>query len=160
MITGRRSFRRLAGNSEGVAAVEFAIIINLFILLILGMVEFGHAFYMKQIIIIASREGARYGVVYRATATGNRIPPASLTPSIQTWILNDSSSSGEFGLRKLLSADANPAVTVSGSGANTGTVGAPLQVTVSCTKTWWVISNFLPIGPKIQLTAQTVMRVE
>ena len=52
-------------KDSGVAAVELALLIPAFVLLIAGILEFGHAWYIKQAITSASREGARYGIVYR-----------------------------------------------------------------------------------------------
>jgi Flp pilus assembly protein TadG len=154
-------FQRLTKKTEGAAAVEFAIVLNLFLILILGMLDFGHAWFMRQVIVNASREGARYGVVYRGDNNGNRIPPSALAPSIQTWVLQDSTNGGSYGLVALLPGDSNPAVTPSGPGYTTGTVGTDLVVTVVCTKHWWVINNFIPgLGPTLQMASQTVMRVE
>lgn len=50
-------------NQSGVAAVEFAIIVPLLILMALGSCEFGLLFYNKQVITNACREGARAGIV-------------------------------------------------------------------------------------------------
>ncbi len=156
---------RLAARSEGQAAVEFAIVLNLLLLLVMGMVDFGHAWFMKQIIINASREGARYGVVYRANPDGTRMTPAALTPSIQNFILKDAASGGEYGLTNLLPTDANPVVTVAGVGYVSGTVGTDLSVTVTCQKRWLILDGIMKLfgaswSKTITLTAKTVMRVE
>ncbi len=50
-------------NQNGAAIVEFAIILPLIILLVMGIGEFGLAWYNSQVIINASREGARAGIV-------------------------------------------------------------------------------------------------
>jgi Flp pilus assembly protein TadG len=154
----RLFFSRLGKKSEGVAALEFAIVLNLLLLLIVGLTDIGHAFFMRQIIINASREGGRYAVVYRGNVSGgSRIGPS---PSVSTWVLQDSSSGGSYGLVNLLPSDANPSVTVSPDPASANT-GDSVTVTVSCTKTWWFLGNFVPgLGQSIQMTAQTVMRAE
>lgn len=158
-------FRRLASRSEGAAAVEFAIVLNLLLLLIMGMIDFGHAWFMKQIIINASREGARYGVVYQNyEGTSNRKPPSALTPSIQNWVMQPPPG-GSYGLINLLPADANPIVTPAGAGYTTGTVGADLSVTVTCQKRWLILDGIMRLfgaswDNTITLTAVTVMRVE
>jgi len=49
-------------NQKGAAAVEFAIVLPLLVLLFMGICEFGLLWYNSQIIINASREGARAGI--------------------------------------------------------------------------------------------------
>ena len=151
--------RRFLRSSEGSAAVEFAIVLNLLLLMIMGMLEFGLAFSMKQVIINASREGARYGIAYRVDALGDRIVPLNLGPSISNWVLEP--ASGGLGLTSILPADSNPAVTVSGAGAATGTTGSDLRVTVTCNYPFWVMNKFIPgLGDTMTLAGTTVMRVE
>jgi Flp pilus assembly protein TadG len=52
---------------RGIAAVEFAVVAPLFVLLVLGVIEFGRAMMVKQIITNAAREGARRAIVESAT---------------------------------------------------------------------------------------------
>jgi Flp pilus assembly protein TadG len=59
---GRRQ-RRRAIRQEGAAAVEFALILPLFIVLLLGLIDFGHLFYVVNTMTNAAREGARRGAV-------------------------------------------------------------------------------------------------
>lgn len=51
-------------NQDGAAAVEFAIVLLLLIPLLAGIIEFGLLFYNSQVIINASREGARTGIIH------------------------------------------------------------------------------------------------
>ncbi len=53
---------RNQGNQRGAAAIEFAIVLPLLLLLFVGIVEFGIGYYNKQIVTNASREGARIGI--------------------------------------------------------------------------------------------------
>jgi Flp pilus assembly protein TadG len=50
-------------REEGAALVEFAVVLPLLVLLLLGMMEFGLLLYNQHVITNASREGARYGIV-------------------------------------------------------------------------------------------------
>ena len=52
---------------RGVAAVEFALIAPVFLLLVLGVIEFGRLLMVQQVLTNASREGARRAVVEGAT---------------------------------------------------------------------------------------------
>jgi Flp pilus assembly protein TadG len=51
---------------SGAAVVEFAIVAPLLFSLILGIIEFGRAFMIAEVVINASREGARYAVSQNA----------------------------------------------------------------------------------------------
>jgi Flp pilus assembly protein TadG len=50
-------------SQKGVAAVEFALVLPLLVLLIFGIIEFSLLMFNKQVITNASREGARAGIV-------------------------------------------------------------------------------------------------
>ena len=152
--------RRFLGRTKGAVAVEFAIIGTLFLLLVAGVIDFGHAFYMKQAITNASREGARYGIVWSKTAPNLR------NPTIANVILNTSAQNGGsdkpgFGLKSLLPSDANPIVTLGGAGYTTGNRDSLLEVTVTATKHWFMVSSFIPgLASQKTLMAKTVMRCE
>jgi Flp pilus assembly protein TadG len=61
----RRSKTRI-----GAAAVEFAIVVPIFLLLVFGIIEFGRAIMVQQILVNATREGARQAVLDGATSAG------------------------------------------------------------------------------------------
>ena len=56
-------------NQKGAAVVEFAIVLPLLILMFIGICEFGLLWYNKQVVINASREGARAGISRLADVT-------------------------------------------------------------------------------------------
>ena len=145
--------------------MEFALILNILFLMILGMMEFGLAFSMRQVIINASREGARYGIVFTVDALGNRVAPANFPSaqppkaSISNWVLDP--ASGGPGLTSILPANSYPQVTVDGTGATSGQTGGNLRVTVTCEYPFFVMNRLLPLlGDKLTLAGTTVMRVE
>ncbi len=147
-----RAWRR---DTRGAVMVEFAIASLVFFLIIAGILDLGDAFYMRQVVTNASREGARYGITYRTDTNGHRLPPCQITPSIQNYLLNGYIS------QTLMPPDADPQVTVSGAGYTTGHKGANLEVTVSAVKTWFILNNFIPgLGNSITLNATTVMQCE
>jgi hypothetical protein len=51
-------------DQKGAAIVEFALILPLLLILLFGIIEFSLLLYNKAMITNASREGARYGIVY------------------------------------------------------------------------------------------------
>jgi Flp pilus assembly protein TadG len=147
--------RRFRKHTEGAVTIEFALIISVFLLLIAGILDFGHAWYMQQVITNASREGARYGITYRTNTSGTRIAPSALDPSIKNYVLTN------YKLTTTLPDDAYPDITLAGDGRDTGTRGSSLEVTVTATKTWFMISAFIPgLGSTKALAASTVMLCE
>ncbi len=49
-------------TEDGAAAVEFAILLPVFVLLVLGMIEFGLVIWRQEILTNASREGQEPGL--------------------------------------------------------------------------------------------------
>jgi Flp pilus assembly protein TadG len=163
------SLLRLFRQERGGIAVEFAIIIPILLLLVFGIVDFGHAWYMDHLMSNASREGARYGTRYVTTgANNNRVMPQSLTPSISDYILHNSDENGGQGgmaLLNLLPEDSSPTVTPSGSGWTetnpTTLANKHLTVTVTARKNWLVIGRLIPgFGSYKDLSVTTTMKCE
>jgi Flp pilus assembly protein TadG len=65
----RAAFRPTRGGQRraGTAAVEFAVVVPVFFLLVFGMIEFGRMVMVQQILTNAAREGARVGVLDTST---------------------------------------------------------------------------------------------
>jgi len=61
----KRAFmnRKIWAGRRGQALVEFAMVLPLVLVILLGIVEFGFILYNQHVITNASREGARYGIV-------------------------------------------------------------------------------------------------
>ena len=124
---------------RGAAAVEFALVAPLFLLMVLGMVEVGRAIMVQQIITNASREGARRAVLDGATHT-------EVTSFVNTYLTGASL----------------PAATVTfpqGNPQDAG-FGAPVEVRVSIpfSQVSWVPSPMYLGGTKLR--ASSVMRRE
>ena len=71
--------RRLAGlcrsrrkQRQGVAAVEFAVVAPLFLLFVLGLLEYGRMVMVYQVLSNASRVGARIAVLEETSESGVR----------------------------------------------------------------------------------------
>jgi len=155
-----RSRLQRFSDTEGIAAVEFAIILVVFLTIVMGILEFGYDWYLRNALANASREGCRYGVMYRVDANNHWIPPSAL-PSGQTVqdVVNGY-------LTPILPAGTTWTTTVTGAGLNTefdaSNNANPLTVTVSTTKTWSALGNLLP-GLNLNnmtITVATTMRME
>jgi Flp pilus assembly protein TadG len=164
--------KRLLRKEHGGIAVEFAILLPVFMLLVFGVIDFGHAFYMQQVLTSASREGARYATKYHTDASGNQILPAQLSPSIPDYVIHTSAQNGGnggYGLASLMPSDADPQVsnanltsTIKSPGYTATTpMGLDITVTVTAKKTWWVMGKLIPtLGSYITLSSSTVMKCE
>ncbi len=67
------SKKKIHRGRMGSAIVEMAMVLPIFILLVVGIVEFGRVLMVQQVITNAAREGARAGSIYitDAEATSN-----------------------------------------------------------------------------------------
>jgi len=64
MVVGR------AGNKRGTAAAEFAMVLPLFVMLILGIVDFGFYFFIQHTLQFATREGTRLALTGQQLTDG------------------------------------------------------------------------------------------
>lgn len=121
------------------AAVEFAVVAPVFLLLVFGMIEYGRMVMVYQILTNASREGARAAVLDGATTT-------SVTTSVNSF-LTDAFISGAT-------------VTVSPNPPSTAQYGDPVTCTVSIpfSQVSWLPSPMY-LGSRT-LTSATAMRRE
>jgi Flp pilus assembly protein TadG len=141
-ISRQRGWRRRTGGERGAVAVEFIILFPVLLLVLFAILDFGHAFYMKQMITNAAREGARYGVVYRSP----KPTPAELQTMVQNVVTNYLASCG-------ITPKGAPQVTFT-----TTSTDRQLTVVVTATKTWYVLSYIL--GPSTDIESGAVMRDE
>lgn len=78
---------RIRGRQRGQAMVEMGFVIVLFVTLTMGVIEFGRAWMISNMITHAARDGARAAAV---TPTGSRGTGGTITntSAIQTSVLN------------------------------------------------------------------------
>jgi Flp pilus assembly protein TadG len=134
-----RSCRLFRRNRRGAAAVEFAVILPVFILLIFGMIEYGRMVMVQQVLTNASREGARRAVLDGSTA-------AEVQEVVQEYLASGSISGAN--------------VNVDPPNPSSAGSGDPVTVTVSVpfNEVSWLPSPMY-LGGRT-LTASTVMRRE
>lgn len=70
MIFYRKTRKRSRTSEQGAVAVEFVFLFPLFLLILAGIVEMGHMWYVQHAITNACREGARAAIVYRVGNDG------------------------------------------------------------------------------------------
>ena len=69
---GRFNVHKVCGSfrkQRGAAAVEFAVVAPIFVLLLFGMIEYGRMVMVQQMLTNATREGARRAVLDGTTTT-------------------------------------------------------------------------------------------
>jgi Flp pilus assembly protein TadG len=149
----RRPERRgdAAWRQSGIAAMEFALVLPLLLLVVFGTAGFGLAILDKVVITNASREAARQGTVYRGV--GLR-PTSAQVQSVATTYCSQNlvTFNGSRVCTVTLSAD--PSTLVSGT---------TLRVTVTYPFTFLGLTGLInPFGGSngITLTASTTMRAE
>ncbi len=82
-----RHKHRLRGPEEGATAVETAIILSAFMLLVFGIVEFAQIFWTWNTMMLALEEGGRYAMVYKPTTYPSG-PPASSCSATPATLAN------------------------------------------------------------------------
>lgn len=65
-------------DRRGAALIEFAITATLLLTLLFGISDMGRAWWARQVITQASREGARKGAIYNTTITLDSVRAATL----------------------------------------------------------------------------------
>jgi len=68
-------------NKRGAAAVEFALVLPIFALLLMGIIDFGRYYFVQHTVQYATREGTRLGLV-GGTLMGDDGNPLDRTASI------------------------------------------------------------------------------
>jgi Flp pilus assembly protein TadG len=119
---------------RGGAAIEFALVLPLLLLLVFATIEFSLALYDKAVITNAAREAARAGVVVRTTRLTN--------DQIEVRALSYASN------RLISFGSSTPTVTVNNGG---GVSGANLTVTVNYT------FHGLGLGPMLSALAGPIV---
>lgn len=127
-------------SESGTAAVEFALLLPLLVILLFGIIEFGIALYRQAILTNASREGARVGIVQSTPP----ITTAQINAAIDIYLTSAGITPGNV-TRTIIPG---------------ATTGAPVRVTLVLPYTYAVLPGLTGITPNINLTAWTEMRHE
>lgn len=148
----KSAIKKGTGDQQGVAAIEFALVLPILTVLVFGIIEFSTMLYDKAMITNASREGARVGIVYRYDpASGLNHPgDAEIINTVNNYIQGHLISLGSP------STINPPDITRVGDAS-----GDPLTVTVTYTYHFLVLPNFITtLTGGINLSAVTIMRME
>ena len=143
MFIRLRQLLRRSRSQEGAAALEFAIVLPILMLLLAGFFDFGWLFYWQHSVSNASRAGARYAV--QAKLVGGVSTPYT-DAEITTFVKDN------YGT--------DLAVLVDRTGGTTP--GAPRSVRVTKTMQWFFLNFLQNLGVNLPTTVhnKTTMTVE
>jgi Flp pilus assembly protein TadG len=155
-------------KQKGAQAVEFALVLPFFILIIFAVLDFGMLVYNKAIITNASREGARAGVVLSAatwsaaavTQTACNYARNTLI-TVKTGTTNTSCTGTKDPVINVYSGTS--ATCPSPSGNTAPDFGVPVALTISypfsgfSLGSWWSLGTGTSVGSPLTLTACTQM---
>jgi Flp pilus assembly protein TadG len=130
---------RLKKDSRGSMAVEFALVFPVLLLLLFSVIELGSAWYNRQLLVNASREGARMAAL--ADGMGDNDVVAQVRS-----ILNSSGFAG--------------AANITSTGAS-GSPGTMVEVEITANLPLPVLGSLVPgVDSSAHVTASTTMRHE
>jgi hypothetical protein len=135
----RSALSRLARDDRGQSIVEYALGLSISMYLIMGVVDFGRAFYAYNVIANTAREGARYGAVSGRTNS-----------QIIAW------ATGRAYLSNLTVTVVDPGT----SGDTAWTDPVVVQVSHTFTPITPLIAQICCGGGSLTLTARSSMHVE
>jgi hypothetical protein len=148
---------RVLRKNDGAAAVEFAIVLPLFIVLTFGIIEFGIVLYNKALITNASREGARFGILY----TDPPKEEATLETEVETRVQNKLGVDPDNPSDSRLISLGGSAVPVISSALIIDDPDDYLEVTVTYPYDFLLVPSFVPGLPDIMnIATTTIMRME
>jgi Flp pilus assembly protein TadG len=152
-------------SHSGQAIIEFAFILPLLCIIVLGVIEFGILFYNKAVVTNASREGARAGMVKSADGDGNYWSLTDMQDKVQQ-VVSDYLQTRliSFGPIGTIDVKADRIGTIHWNGINyyeytPETIGT-VDVKVTYTHTYLALPNFAGWGKTINIGAETIMRLE
>ena len=96
---------RLAASDRGISAVEFALLAPVLLTTVLGAIDFGRMFYLRQSLEYATQEGARYYML-NAKATSSAV-----TAYVQSKVPGGNGLSVTVDLMDTPSCNGSPQVT-------------------------------------------------
>lgn len=90
MLSLRALRRRLRADESGQALAEFALIMPILFLLIAGILGFGRAWNIQQVVVDAAREGARIAAVQNPATADSTLGTAVAKHAINSRLRNAS----------------------------------------------------------------------
>jgi Flp pilus assembly protein TadG len=131
---------------KGVAAIEFAIVLPLLMMIVFGIIEFGLLMYDKQVITNASREGARIGI------SDAVVSDAEIEAVVANYVANNLITFG---------SPTSPVTTIEPADRTGMVFGEDVTVTVTYDYDFLILPGFVASLTGVQtLATTTVMKMQ
>jgi Flp pilus assembly protein TadG len=142
---------RFTRDNHGGALVELAVVIPILALLIIGVVDFGHAYMTSSIIAHSAAAGAQYGsqnTAKAADSVGIRLAARQDAADLDTVVVTSTET-----------CDCNGGAQIDCSTGACGTVPRAF-VTVTVSKTFRFILDYPALPDSIVMTRAATLRVQ
>lgn len=162
----RSRWRAREAQSRGQSLVEFALVLPVLLVILLGVVDLGRAIYYYNTLSNLAREGARAGIVLRTAAEwdlpgnlpGTGPPPIVATYSDIRPYVGTNTMVGKIAAKAVVFDLSKTTVRIEAMGKE-NFQALPLTVTVQYPFEL-LYANWIASSPTITLTAQSTMRIE
>jgi Flp pilus assembly protein TadG len=150
MMQAQRNWARL---SRGAAVVETALILNVLLLGVLGVFEYGRIVMLRQLMFNAAREGARLAIV--GTAADPQATTAQIQQTVTSYLAGQSLSNLSIQVYQ-----ANPLTGANIGAWNTTPYGGAIAVELEGTYTPMIASTFGIVPNPMPMKASSMMLSE
>lgn len=137
----------LQNKTRGQAVLEFALLLPILLLLLIGTLEFGRLFFAKIVITNAAREGA----YYLSTHNSDKTNCSGIAPNQICYLTTIQAVKDEANSSGLTLTDAD--ITVSNPCC---AVGNPAKVNVQTTVKNLLLISLLPGGQNVEINKGTI----
>ncbi len=127
--------------------MEFALFLIPLLLILFAIVDLGQAWYKKQMLVAATREGARYGAMYDSTGTVT-------STAVENYVKANLQNAGFPNAATAVVNVVHPAPPA------TSQTGQDVKVTVTSYTAFWILGSLIPSLNSMSISASTVMRHE
>ncbi|MDI6813659.1 MAG: pilus assembly protein [Deltaproteobacteria bacterium] len=143
-------------QERGVVTVEFAILLPLIVLILVGLMEGGHLWHLQHTVTNASREGARAAILYNPPYSPAAVTQAA-TQTVDNYLRN-------YLPWKVWETEVGGGVDPS-TGAlqplpTTYSTGAAVTVRVITNEGMLLLDTLIPAFQDIKVQAETTMKLE
>jgi hypothetical protein len=148
---------RARRRDGGAAAVEFALLLPIFLTVLFGVVDYGWYFYQRFTLSAAVRDGIRFGCAYMSTNVPGVVIPNDAWSNSQVRALDTLMQSGA--IKDYNTVTFGPAI---GSRYSTVNAGGGLNinvVTLSASYNYHPLVGFVPM-PKLPMQYSMTMALE